>query len=136
MEIVDKISKVVKFAFAAGSCSHYVVDATLVEVRFGSWILKENLFLDVTDEQTGVVMTKLAFHSDTSRLLVVTALKMRLLSVRTSSARRTKVCVGGSTTDCLFKRCCKATRPSLLGITVYSDLMSIVKTKRLELEVG
>ena len=70
MEIIDKIGKVVKFAFATGSCSH---DATLVQVTFGSWILKENLFLDVTDEQTGVVRTKCASHSDTSRLLVVTA---------------------------------------------------------------
>ena len=61
MEIVDKIKKkLVKFAFATGSCSHYVVDVTLVEVRFGSWIFKEYLFLDVTDEQTGVVRTKFA----------------------------------------------------------------------------
>ena len=39
------------------------------------------------------------------------------------------------TAYCL-KNVVKLQRPSLLGITVYSDLMSIVKTERLELGGG
>ena len=55
MKVVDKFSKVVKFVFAAGSCSCDVVKISFVEVRLLSGILLEDLLFDVADEQTTVV---------------------------------------------------------------------------------
>lgn len=55
MKVVDKFSKVVKFVFAAGSCTCDVVKISFVEVRLLSGILLEDLLFDVADEQTTVV---------------------------------------------------------------------------------
>ena len=55
MKVFDKFSKVVKFVFAAGSCTCDVVKISFVEVRLLSGILLEDLLFDVADEQTTVV---------------------------------------------------------------------------------
>ena len=55
MKVVDKFIKVVKFVFAAGSCTCDVVKISFVEVRLLSGILLEDLLFDVADEQTTVV---------------------------------------------------------------------------------
>ena len=55
MKVVDKFSKVVKFVFAAGSCTCDVVKISFVEVRLLSGILLEDLLFDVADEPTTVV---------------------------------------------------------------------------------
>lgn len=55
MKVIDKFIKVVKFVFAAGSCTCDVVKISFVEVRLLSGILLEDLLFDVADEQTTVV---------------------------------------------------------------------------------
>ena len=47
--------------------------------------------------------------------------------MRTNSARRSKVSELGFSIGRLLKKYLSAWRPSLLGITVYKDLMSMVK---------
>ena len=47
--------------------------------------------------------------------------------MRTSSARRSKVSELGLLTGRWFKKYFSAWRPSLLGITVYKDVISMVK---------
>ena len=47
--------------------------------------------------------------------------------MRTSSARRSKVSELGLLTGLWFKKYFSAWRPSLLGITVYKDVISMVK---------
>ena len=52
MEIVERIGKVVKFAFATGSCFHYVVDVTGA-CRGQVWFLDiEGKFVPRCDRRT------------------------------------------------------------------------------------
>ena len=128
MKVVHKFSKVVKFIFAAGSCACVVVNVSFVEVRLFSKIMLKDLLFDVADEKTSLLWSKPTRHCYTTRLWKQSLLKLKLLIVRT--IRRTKVCDGGFCTGRLFTKFRRSKRPSLLSITVYSDLMSIVNRKR------
>ena len=52
---------------------------------------------------------------------------VKQLSVKTSSAKRSSVSVEGSLTVRWSKKYLSAKRPSLFGITVYREVMSMVK---------
>lgn len=62
--------KVVRFGAAAGSCPYYVINVTLVEARFVSRELLENLFFNMTSEQTSVVWSKPTTNSNTTNLQI------------------------------------------------------------------
>ena len=96
VKVVDECGEFFKILFIAGSGADYVVNIAFVEVWFSTAILLKYLFLDMANKQARIVWSKSTSHRDTSDLLVIVAIEAEgIFRVRTSSAMRTRTCVGG-----------------------------------------
>ena len=128
MKRINRCNEVVKLLSAARCCAKAIVDVATVEFRFSAVECVEKLLFHEADKKISITRFHLSGHSDSVNLLVIVIReKEKQLSLRTSSARRISVSVLGSLLARCSKKYLSARNPSWLGITVYNEVMSIVK---------
>ena len=127
MKRINRCNEVVKLLSAARCCAKAIVDVAAEEFRFSVVEFIEKFLFDEVDKKVSITRSHFSVHSDSVNLLVIVIRERKAVKRENDFSEANKRFGASLFVSALIKNNLSARSPSWLGITVYNEVMSIVK---------